>query len=59
MNHDIASYSYWYVYLLLQDGETALMLASGGGCTDTLKALLEAKADPNITNKVKLQWIPP
>ena len=31
------------------------MLASGGGRTDTVKALLEAKADPNITDKVKLQ----
>ena len=31
------------------------MLASGGGRTDTVKILLEAKADPNITDKVKLQ----
>ena len=43
------------ILIIIQDGETALMLASGGGYTDTVKALLEAKADPNITDKVKLQ----
>ena len=55
MNHNILI---WKLYLLLQDGETALMQASGGGHTDTVKVLLDAKADPNITDKVKLQWIP-
>lgn len=31
------------------------MEASDGGHLDTVKALLDAKADPNITNEVKLQ----
>ena len=43
------------ILIIIQDGETALMWASAHGHTDTVKALLEAKADPNITDKVKLQ----
>ena len=32
------------------------MLASDRGYTDTVRVLLEAKADPNITNEVKLHY---
>ena len=31
------------------------MEASDGGHLDTVRALLDTKADPNITNEVKLQ----
>ena len=34
---------------IIQWGDTGLMEACEGGYTDTIKALLEAKADPNIT----------
>ena len=32
------------------------MWASGGDSIDTVKVLLEAKADPNITTEVKLHY---
>ena len=38
---------------VIQDGETGLMWAVEGGYLDAAKVLLEAKADPNITDKVK------
>ena len=41
---------------IIQDGETGLMEASRYNYTDTVKVLLEAKADPNITNEVKLHY---
>ena len=37
----------------IQDGWTGLMWASANGHYDTVQVLLEAKADPNITSKVK------
>jgi ankyrin repeat protein len=37
-------------------GSTCLMEASGYGHIDTVRVLLEAKADPNITNEVKLYY---
>ena len=33
------------------------MWASGDGYTETVRVLLEAKADPNITNEVKLHYM--
>ena len=36
----------------MQEGVTCLMLAAKEGYTDIVKALLVAKADPNITDKV-------
>ena len=41
---------------LFQDGRTGLMEASFGGYTEIVKVLAEAKADPNITDKVKLHY---
>ena len=41
---------------IIQWGNTCLMEACEGGYTDTVKALLEAKADPNITKEVKLHY---
>ena len=38
---------------LIQDGRTGLMEASYRGYTEIVKVLAEAKADPNITDKVK------
>ena len=35
-------------------GGTCLMWASGNGHVDTVRVLLEAKADPNINDEVKL-----
>ena len=32
------------------------MAASEGGYTETVRVLLEAKADPNITDEVKLHY---
>ena len=40
----------------IQEGWTGLMTASFGGYIDTVRVLLEAKADPNITNEVKLHY---
>ena len=41
---------------IIQNGITGLMLASVGGYTETVSVLLEAKADPNITDEVKLHY---
>ena len=41
---------------IIQNGRTVLMKASEGGYTETVRVLLEAKADPNITTKVKLHY---
>ena len=41
---------------IVQYGKTGLMAASEGGYTETVRVLLEAKADPNITNRVKLHY---
>ena len=40
----------------IQVGDTSLMEASSGGYINTVRALLEAKAVPNITNEVKLHY---
>ena len=51
---------YCYVSLhnviLQDDGSTCLMSASWNGHVDTVRVLLEAKADPNITDEVKLHY---
>ena len=39
---------------IIQNGWTALMLASDGGHTEVVKVLAEAKADLNITTQVNL-----
>ena len=41
---------------VIQYGSTGLMRASAGGYTETVSVLLEAKADPNITDEVKLHY---
>ena len=41
---------------IIQNGYTGLMWASYHGYTATVSVLLEAKADPNITNEVKLHY---
>ena len=41
---------------LIQNGLTGLMFASFGGYTEIVRLLAEAKADPNITDKVKLHY---
>ena len=41
---------------IIQYGTTGLMNASFDGYTQIVKVLLEAKADPNIINEVKLHY---
>ena len=41
---------------IIQNGDTGLMLASACGYTEIVSVLLEAKADPNITDEVKLHY---
>ena len=41
---------------VIQFGWTGLMVASEYGHTGTIQILLEAKADPNITDEVKLHY---
>ena len=45
-----------YFLLLIQDGWTDLMAASLCGHLNSVRVLLEAKADPNITREVKLHY---
>ena len=51
-----------YVHIMyicyLQEGLTSLMLAIQNGHVDVVKALLDAKANPNISDKVCLQCGP-
>ena len=42
--------------VIIQHGRTSLMEASWYGSTETVSVLLAAKADPNITDKVKLHY---
>ena len=42
--------------IIQDDGSTCLMRASGRGYVDIVRVLLEAKADPNITDEVKLYY---
>ena len=39
--------------IVLQDGDTALLLACREGKVDVVKVLLQAGADKNIQNKVR------
>ena len=49
--------SHCIIIIIIQNGgKTCLMVASGSGHIDTVRVLLEAKADPNITNKVKFHY---
>ena len=41
---------------ILQVGDSSLMEASSGGYKGIIEVLLEAGADPNITNEVKLHY---
>ena len=41
---------------IIQDGDTGLMRASYWGHTEAMGVLLKAKADPNLTNEVKLHY---
>ena len=41
---------------IIQNGRTSLMMASWHGYTETVSVLLAAKADPNITDEVKLHY---
>ena len=41
---------------IIQDGMTSLMYISFHGFTETVSVLLAAKADPNITDEVKLHY---
>ena len=45
-----------YNVTIQDDGTTCLMAASGRGYVDIVRILLEAKADPNITDEVKLRY---
>ena len=45
-------YKQGLVCVVLQDGETALMLAARGGWCETVKALIEAGADITLRNEV-------
>ena len=44
--------SFFILFFLLQDGYTALILASRDGKIECVKSLIDAKADVNIQNKV-------
>ena len=44
---------------VIQCGWTGLMWASERSYMATMRVLLEAKADPNITNEVKLHYMWP
>ena len=46
-----------YVIVVVQVGLTSLILATQSGHTEAVKALLEANADPNITEKVSLSFV--
>ena len=48
--------SYNSIISILQDGMSGLMEASREGFIDTVRVLLEAKADPNITDDVRLHY---
>ena len=49
--------SHYIIIIIIQNGgKTCLMTASGRGYVDTVRVLLEAKADPNITDEVKLHY---
>ena len=41
---------------IIQRGRTGLIEASDDGSTEIVSVLLAAKADPNITDKVKLHY---
>ena len=41
---------------IIQKGETGLGVASENDSRDVVRVLLEAKADPNITDEVKLHY---
>ena len=41
---------------ITQEGETGLIVASENDSRDVVSVLLEAKADPNITDKAKLHY---
>ena len=45
-----------YTLSIIQNGYTCLMFASVRGFTETVSVLLAAKADPNITDEVKLYY---
>ena len=44
------------IRVIQNGGKTCLMVASGSGHIDIVRVLLEANANPNITNKVKLHY---
>ena len=46
-----------YVIVVVQVGFTSLILATQSGYTEVVKALLEANADPNITEKVSISFL--
>ena len=49
--------SHYIIIIIIQNGgKTCLMTASGRGYVDAVRVLLEAKADPNITDKVKFHY---
>ena len=41
---------------IIQTGDTGLMVASANDAREVVSVLLEAKADPNITDEVKLHY---
>ena len=56
VENNIVHYDNFLSPILWQNGDTVLMVASSRGKGDVVKVLLEAKADPNITNEVKLHY---
>ena len=46
----------WYL-LLLQDGETALMIASQKGHTETVKCLIDGKASVDMQQKASIYFL--
>ena len=55
-NH-VVMCAYYYVVVFVQNGLTALMLATQNGHVQVVQALLDAKADPNITESVSILFL--
>jgi hypothetical protein len=45
------------VYCGAQDGDTAMIRASVNGCTNCVRLLVDAGADKNAKNRVRVPWL--
>ena len=56
VSQKLASLFIFLILSTIQNGCTGLMRAICGDSISTVKVLLEAKADPNVTDEVKLHY---